>query len=469
MQTMIHHTMVVTADDACAVHDDAAIVIEADRIIAIGPSAELLTRYPTAERIDGRGKAVMPGFANTHTHLAMTLARGVYEDLSPSHKPPFVGGLAPLPLPQLSAEERRLMCQLGVVEAIRSGTTLILEEGVGIERYAQALADSGLRLLLCERAWDRAHASIGQPGPFEIDPALAEQGMARIEALHARWHGRENGRIQVGLAAWAPDLCSPQLLRELRALQERLDVTATIHLNQIWGEVAAVQEQRGLLPTEYLAHCDFLSPRLVAAHCRCMTPDEERLLGASGAAVAFNSAIAARRGLSPRIADLEAYGCTIALGTDNMAEDMVEVMRTALFMERVRRQDGRQPTPEQVLTWATRQGYRALGIADGGWLTPGNKADLIVIDLRRAHLVPLLRVVSCFVHQGQARDVEAVMVDGRWLMRDGTLLTMDEETIVQEADRIGRAAWQRLFAERPELIPPAGFHPDVDARRTPAP
>jgi 5-methylthioadenosine/S-adenosylhomocysteine deaminase len=459
MQTMIHHTTIVTADDASTVHDDAAIVIDADRIAAIGPTADLLARYPTAEHIDGRGKAIMPGFANMHTHLGMTLARGIYEDLSPAHTPPFVGGLAPLPLPQLSPEEHQVMCQLGVVEAMRSGTTLLLEDAVGIQRYAEALAASGLRFLLCERAWDRAHAAIGQPGPFEIDPRLAEQGLTRIEALHTRWHGKEHGRIGVGLAAWAPDMCSPQLLRELRALQARLNVMASIHLNQIWGEVAAVQEQRGLRPTEYLARCDFLSPRLVAAHCRCMTPDEERLLGGSGAAVAFNSAIAARRGLSPRIADLEAYGCTMTLGTDNMAEDMVEVMRTALFMERVRRQDGRNPTPEQVFRWATRQGYDALGITDGGWLAPGNKADLIVLDVRKAHLVPLLRVVSCVVHQGQARDIEAVMVDGRWVMRDGTVLTMDEATIVQEADRIGRAAWQRLFAERPTLVPPSGFHP----------
>jgi 5-methylthioadenosine/S-adenosylhomocysteine deaminase len=93
MQTMIHHTTIVTADDICAVQYDAAIVVEADRIIAIGPTSELLARYPTAERIDGRNKAVMPGFANTHTHLVMTLARGIYEDLSPSHTPPFVGFL----------------------------------------------------------------------------------------------------------------------------------------------------------------------------------------------------------------------------------------------------------------------------------------------------------------------------------------------------------------------------------------
>jgi 5-methylthioadenosine/S-adenosylhomocysteine deaminase len=458
VHTIIHNTTIVTADDACTVYDDAAIVIEGDRIAALGPTAELLAHYPSAERIDGRGKAVLPGFANLHTHLFLTLARGVYEDLSPRHRPPFDGGLAPLPLPNLSDEEHQVMCQLGVVEAIRSGTTLVLEDAVGIERYAGALQESGLRYLLCERAWDRAHASIGQPGPFEDDPTLAEEGLSRIEQLHTHWHGKGGGRLQVGLAAWAPDMCSPDLLHALRALQERLGVIATVHLNQIWGEVAAVQEQRGVLPTAYLARCDFLSEHLVAAHCRCMTPDEERMLGAAGATVAFNAAIAARRGLSPRIAELEAYGCTIAMGTDNMAEDMVEVMRTGLFMERVRRQDGRHPTPEEVLIWATRNGYRALGLADGGWLTPGNKADLIVVDLRKAHLVPILRVVSSFVHQGQAQDIEGVMVDGHWLLRDGVLLTMDETEIVQEANRIGQAAWQRLFKTRPDLSPPSGWH-----------
>lgn len=349
------------------------------------------------------------------------------------------------------------MVQLGALEAIRSGTTLALEEGVGIDGYAGALLDTGLRLLLCERAWDRANASVGQPGPFEQDPALAEAGTARIGELHARWHGKGDGRLRVGLGAWAPDMCSPELLGGLRKLQSELDAVATIHLNQIWGEVAVVREQRGVLPTEYLARAGFLSDRLVAAHCRCMTPEEEEILGAARTAVAFNSAIAARRGLSPRIAELERAGCLITLGTDNMAEDMVEVMRTALFMERVRRQDGRRPTPEEALGWATRNGYRALGIADGGWLAPGNRADLILVDLRKPHLTPALRVVSCFVHQGQASDVEAVMVDGRWLMRDRRVLTLDEAAITREADRIARAAWRRLFETHPDLPRPPGL------------
>jgi cytosine/adenosine deaminase-related metal-dependent hydrolase len=457
MQTLIDHTTIVTADDDGAVYEDAAIVIDGTRIAAIGPTNDLLAQYPEAARIDGRDKAVMPGFANTHTHLSLTLARGIYEDLSPPHTPPFEGGLAPLPLPVLIDGEHRAMCLLGAVEAIRSGTTLLLEDAVDIHRYAADLAASGLRLQLCERAWDRAQAGIGQPGRFELEPRLAQQGLERIEALHSQWHGHDRDRIRVGLAAWAPDMCSPDLLRALREQQDRLGVLATIHLNQMWGEVAAVQGQRGVEPTTYLSQCDFLSDRLIAAHCRCMTPAEEQLLGKSGAAVAFNAAIAARRGLSPRIAELETYGCTIAMGSDNMAEDMVEVMRTGLFMERIRRQDGRHPTPDDALGWATRHGYRALGIVDAGWLAPGNRADLILLDLRRAHLVPFLRPVSCFVHQGQARDIEAVMVDGQWLMRDGRLLTLDEDAIVREAGRVARNAWRRLFQVRPDLTPPPGM------------
>jgi 5-methylthioadenosine/S-adenosylhomocysteine deaminase len=126
-------------------------------------------------------------------------------------------------------------------------------------------------------------------------------------------------------------------------------------------------------------------------------------------------------------------------------------------MERVRRQDGRRPTPEEALTWATRNGYRALGVPDGGWLAPGNRADLIMVDLRAPHLTPALRAVSCFVHQGQASDVEAVMVDGQWVMRDRRVLTMDEPAIVEEADHIARAAWRGLLEQRPDLPRPAGL------------
>jgi 5-methylthioadenosine/S-adenosylhomocysteine deaminase len=457
MSVVIRDATLVTIDPDDTVLYGAALAIVGDRIAALGPTETVLSRFPDAGIVDGRGKLVMPGFANVHTHLTLIIAKGIYEDLSPPNRPPFTGGLAPIPTPELTPEETVTMCRLAALEALRSGTTALLEDGLDIEGYADAIADVGLRLLFCERAWDKAKGSIGDQGGFEVDPSLAERGMRRIEQLHARWHGAADGRITVGIAAWAPDMCSPALLQELRALQDKLGCIATVHLNQLWGEVAAVKAVRGRLPTEYLDDVGFLNDRLIAAHCRCMTPDEERLLGRSGAAVAFNSAIAARRGLSPRIADLETFGCTIALGSDNMSEDMVEVIRTGLFMERVRRNDGRRPTPEQALRWATANGYRAMGIADGGSLEPGRKADLILIDLERSHLVPRLRVASTFVHQGQARDVEAVMVDGRWLMRDDKVLTIDEERTVADAQAIAERAWSRLFESRPDLKPPPGF------------
>jgi len=459
MTTVIHDTVVVTVDDRDTVHYGAALAVDGSKIAAIGPSADILAQYPAAEWIDGHGKMVLPGFANTHTHLTMTLARGVFEDLSPPHKPPFSGGLSPIPLPAMNADERRVMAQLGALEALRSGTTFMIEDGSNLDDYAEALAASGLRYLLAERAFDRIGTEIGDPAPFQLDRKLGERHLVNIEQLFGKWNGKAQGRLRVAVSAWAPDMCSPELLHDLSALQKKLGTWTTIHLNQIWGEVAAVKAHRNLLPTEYLAELGFLNDKVICAHCRCMEAREERILGEARVIVAFNAAIAARRGLSPRIESLESQGCTITMGSDNMAEDMVEVMRTGLFMERIRRADGRQPTPEQALRWATRNGYRAFGMADGGWLAPGNKADLVVVDAKRAHLVPMLRAVSNFVHNGQARDVQSVMVDGRWLMRDGTVLTVDELAILAEAQKVANASWSRQF--RKQFKPPAGFSPDA--------
>lgn len=459
MALLITNTIIVTGDDANTVWHGGAIAIEGRRIAGIGPAAAMAARFPHAEVLDGRGRAVFPGFANIHTHLGMTLARGVFEDLSPPHQPPFDGGLSPIPLPELSPEEERVMCQLGALEAIRSGTTALLEDAAQIENYAQAMLDTGLRMLLAERAWDRVGASIGDPSEFRRDPAVGARGVERIRKLHAKWHGAGDGRITVGVSAWAPDVCSAELLRELRALQQELDTVCTIHLNQIWGEVAAVQAHHDMLPTEFLDSIGFIHDRMIGAHCRCMVRFEEQLLGRRRAHVAFNSAIAARRGLSPRVCEMEQAGCNIAMGTDNMAEDMVEVMRTGLFMERVRRQDGRNPSPEEALRWATRNGYKAMGITGGGWLAEGNLADLIMIRVDRAHLAPFLRPVSVFVHQGQAADVSDVMVDGAWVMRNGTVLTMDEARIIAQAEEISSRAWSRLFSENPGIPVPEGFRP----------
>src|SRR5215471_13860238 len=375
MTTVIHHTTIITGDREPSILFNAAIAVENDLIAAVGPNDEIMAHFSNADVVDGRNKLVMPGLANCHTHFVRILARGIFEDQNAPNQPPFTRN-GRVPFPPLSAEQRAAMARLGALEALRSGTTAAMDITNNIEDYAEALVATGLRLVLAEQVSDRAKGvRVGEPGIFEADPELADKGLQRIADLHSKWHGAETGRITVAVAAHAPDMVSPALLQALRDLREKLDTVATIHLNQYWGEVEVIKNSHGLLPTEYLAHHGFLHDRLVAAHCRCMTPAEEKILGASGASVSFNPVVAARSGNTPRVTDLETFGCRISLGTDEFTEDMVQVLHSAVLIERLRLNESERPRPEEVMLWGTVNGYRALNLKGCGSLQGGSKAD----------------------------------------------------------------------------------------------
>ena len=458
--TRIDNAIIGTLDADSRILRDTSLLVREGRIAALGNRLELEAVSPTAATVDAAGKLLMPGFANIHTHMTMVVGRGVHEDIPMPHSPPFKPekGLPPFTLPPLTDEETILIVRLAALEAIRSGTTAVLEDNINIGIYAEALADTGLRLLLCERAWDRGNLRSGEMDRFVVDEALGEACINKIRALHERWNGAESGRIHVGIAAWAPDICSPGYLRRLAGLRHELGCITTIHLNQFWREVTFMEAVHGRKPTEFLADIGFLHDGLICAHCRCMSQSEERTLGRSGAGVAYNSVIGARRGMPARITDLEAHGCTVGMGTDNFAEDMIEVIRHGLYMERARLDDGGAPLPEEVLRWATVNGYRLMGIPDGGAIAVGNRADLILVDLMSPHLVPHLRPLDTFVHQANSGDIADVMVDGKWLMRDGTVTVMDEAAIVRDAQVASATAWERLFATLPADQRPKGWH-----------
>jgi cytosine/adenosine deaminase-related metal-dependent hydrolase len=445
MPTVIRNTTIVTGDAVRTIHHDATLVIDGDRIAALDPTNRAAVPAG-ADVVDGRGKALFPGLSNCHTHLHLTHSRGIQEDFgfpSTLRFPATVAGL-------MSKEEQAVFAALGAVEAIRSGTTGLIEIGFDVPDYAAAIVPSGLRLVLAQSASDVVADAVATSAMFS--PARADASLQRVADLVERWHGAEGGRVTCCVAAHAPEACSPELLRAARALAEARGVRYTIHLNQSRWEVEQVMRRRGVRPTEYLFQSDFLGPDLIAAHCRFMAPSEVALLGQSRAFVSHNAAMAARRASSPPIQALAASGCTIAMGSDNMAEDMVEVMRTGLFTERVARQDAQSPQPEDVLEWAARNGARALGHGEiAGSLEVGRKADLFVVDARRPNLVPAVRIVSAFVHNGHPGDVEAVMVDGRWLMRDRRVLTLDEADIVERAEAIGQRAWRELVEKYPDV------------------
>ena len=199
MRTVIHNTAIVTSDDNRTVYYDAAIAIDGDRIAAVGPSHALLARFPDAERIDGRGKAVLPGLANCHNHLCRTIGRSMSEDMNAPNKPPYSRSTQ-LPFPQMNREERKAMARIGVLEAIRCGTTAILEVWTGIDDYADVLVASGLRFLACEQTADRAKGGrVGEPTKFEADPSLTPTALRRVADLHAKWNGAADGRFRVGV------------------------------------------------------------------------------------------------------------------------------------------------------------------------------------------------------------------------------------------------------------------------------
>jgi 5-methylthioadenosine/S-adenosylhomocysteine deaminase len=451
------HTTVVTVD---AVHDDVALAVEGDRIVAIGPTNPILKKYPNAEIYDGRGKALVPGLINCHAHLAATLARGFNEDFGF----PNSARLAIQPASLLQGEEATLMVTIGALEAIRTGTTTLVENSGSIRRHAAALAQTGLRCVFAESVRDSENVAgpmspegLAKSEAPRFSAKLRDEGMQRINDLFTTWHGARQGRISVFPAAALAETSSPELLQAVRAFAEKHDVGYTIHLSQSRAEVDFMVRHHGVRPPAFLDRHGFLGPRLFAAHCRYVDDGDIALLGKSNTIVSHQAAMAANRGVIPPIPALRAAGCPIANGTDNNTNDVFEVMRVALLTERIRRDDafpGLRPQPEDVLEDATLGGARA--VRQGkllGALEVGKKADLLVVDTFRAHLVPAGRIVSAWIHNGQPSDIESVMIDGEFIMRNRKVLTMDEGSIIAEADKVGRRIWTQVQAAGPIAVP----------------
>ncbi len=451
------HTTVVNAD---AVRNDVALAVQGDTIAAIGPTDEVLQAHPRAEVYDGRGKALFPGLINCHAHMAAVLARGFNEDFGF----PNSYRLATSPSSLLQGEEATLMVTVAALEAIRTGTTTIVQNTGNISRDAAALAQTGLRCVFAESVRDSENVA-GPMSPERLaasevprfQPRLRDEGLQRINDLFSTWHGARQGRITVFPAAALTETSSPELLQAVRAFAEEHDLGYTIHLNQSRAEFEFMLKFHGVRPAAYLDQHGFLGPRLFAAHARYVDDSEIALLGRSGTIISHQAAMAANRGVSPPIPALRAAGCPIALGTDNNTNDVFEVMRIALRTERIRRDDakpGLQPQPEDILADATEGGARAVRKERLlGSLEVGKKADLLVVNTLQAHLVPAGRIVSAWIHNGQPSDIESSMIDGRFVMRDRKVLTMDEDGIIAEADKVGHRIWSRVQAAGVVTVP----------------
>jgi 5-methylthioadenosine/S-adenosylhomocysteine deaminase len=445
---IFRNTTVVNPD---AVQNDVALAVIGRTIAAIGPTEPVLKAYPDADVIDGRGRAIFPGLINCHAHLTATLERGFNEDFGF----PNSAQLKVRPSSLLQGEEAALMVTVGALEAIRTGTTTFVENAGGIGRYAGALSKTGLRWVFAESIRDSENV----PGPLSpeglakgetprFSAKLRDEGMQRITELYSAWHGKNDGRISVFPAAALTETSSPELLKAVRAFADKYDLGYTIHLNQSIAEYQFMEKFHGLRPAAYLDRHGFLGPRLFAAHARYVNDAEIALLGKSRTIISHQANMAANRGVIPPIPALREAGCPIALGTDNNTNDVFEVMRIALLTERIRRTDpfpGVRPQPEDILADATEGGSRAVNMQKTvGSLEVGKKADLFVLNTRKPYLVPAGRLVSAVIHGGHPGDIESVMIDGEFVMRDNKVLTMDEDAVLREADAVGKRIWSQV-------------------------
>ena len=452
MRTLIKETTIVTGNEQREILYNAGIAIQDTEIVEIGSSDDLEREFSSSTVVQGRGKVVFPGLINCHTHLQATADRGILEDFGF----PTTLGFPTTGRGLLSPDERKVFALLASIEAIKSGTTTLLEISENIHEYAHSLNSTGLRLLLAENINDIETAG----SHTDFSESKRNDALRRASDLIESWHNKSDGRIKGFVAPHAPETVSPELLRASKDLAEKHNVGYTIHLSQSYKEIMAVKETRGVLPTHYLFANEFLGNRLLVAHCRYLNNSEIALLGEAKVNISHNAAIGARRGAAAPIRELSSSGCTIGMGTDNMAEDMVAVMRAGLFHERVRLNSEMHPQPEDVLQWATFGGATALGISDDvGSLEIGKKADFFMIDSRKAHLVPTLRIDSSFVHNGSAGDITDVMIDGKWVMRDSSLTTIDEMTVISNAEKIGHRVWNKLVNDHPNVHFPIKLPP----------
>ena len=431
----------LTVNDAEPLVEDGVIAICGDRLAFVGPASAAPPTLVATRTLDVRGRVITPGFVNVHTHAILTMARGKAEDMgfAPAYTPGVPKGS------DVGVDEAIALARLGALEALIFGSALINDTYVHAAATVAPMAEVGVRVTTCGRIHD-VDFTVVADGRWEHDERIGTRTLDEALALAEAWHGKADGRIGVQLSPHAVDTCSYALLRRVAEASWQFELRVNTHLAQSQIEVERVRARSGRSPAEVLDAAGLLNDRLIAAHCIFLSEQDIARVGKAAVTVAHVPKGNATGGMVAPTPKLRRAGARLALGTDNMHADMIEVMRWALAIARI--QEGRATEdwqPEDALRMATLEGARAMGLeADLGSLVAGKKADLVVVDFRRPHLTPCTSALGNLVHTAQGRDVEMVIVDGRVVVEDGRPTLVDEDAIRREAAAAARALWQRV-------------------------
>ncbi|ACX52102.1 amidohydrolase [Ammonifex degensii KC4] len=414
MRLLIKDITVIPMTGPEEIIKNGAIAVEDGRIVYVGPAEEAPSDFRPNRVLRGSNFVALPGLVNAHTHAAMTLFRGYADDLP--LKRWLEEAIWPLEA-KLKGEDVYWGTLLACAEMLLGGTTTFADMYFFMDEVAEAVDKSGIRASL-------ARGLIGiLPG---ADKALKES-----EEFVRRWHGKANGRITCMLGPHAPYTCPPAYLEEVVRLAEELQVGIHIHVSETAHEVEEIRRQYGCSPVEMLEKAGVFRVPVLAAHGVHLSPRDMEILAQYKAAVVHNpeSNMKLASGIAP-VTELLAAGVTVALGTDGAASnnnlDMWEEMRAAALLAKVSRNDPEALPAYQALEMATLGGAKALGLADQiGTLEVGKRADIVLVDLARAHLQPPHDPISHLVYAARASDVDTVIVDGRIVVEGGRLITLD--------------------------------------------
>jgi len=406
--------------------EDGAIVTKGNIIFDIGKKDILEERYLPKRRLEYGHGLIMPGLINAHTHIAMTLFRGLADDL------PLMEWLNEHIFPaerKLTAEMVYWGSLLGCAEMILSGTTTFCDMYLFSDQVAEAANRAGIRAVVGEVLYDFPSPNYGD----------LENGFRYTEELINKWE--KNPLISVAVEPHALFTCSPDLFKRARDLAERYSTPLIIHLSETEEEVKEIKRKYGCTPVRHLHNLGILDKRLIAAHCVILTEDDILLLAKHQVNVVHNpeSNLKLASGIAP-IPKLLESGITVALGTDGPSSnndlDMFLEMGTAARIHKVKNLDPEIMKAEEVLKMATINGAIALGLNEIGTLKAGKRADIIVIDLNRPHLIPMYNPYSHLVYSATGSDVITTIIDGKIIMENRELRTLDLDEIKEKLKEI---------------------------------
>ncbi len=429
---LVTRGIVVTMDGTRAIYQDGAVAVRGDSIVAVGPRAEVESKYKSSSVIDARGGLVLPGFINGHTHVPMTLFRGLHDDVTLSDW--LYKYIFPAEAKNVNEEFVRWGTRLAAAEQIRTGVTTFADMYYFEDAIAEETKAVGMRGVLGE-------TFIDFPAP---DNKSEAEMLAYTEKFLKRWQG--DPLIHAAPAPHSIYTCSKKTLQDSAELARKYHAPILIHVSEMKKEWEDSEKANGMSPVAYLDKIGVLGPDIVAAHCIFVDEADRKLLAERGVGCVHNpsSNMMIASGVSP-VPEMRAAGVAVGLGTDGPAGsnndlDLMEEIDLAAKLAKISKMNPLALNAKSAVEMATIDGARAIHLEkEIGSLEMAKKADLILISLDEPNAVPMYDVYSQIAYSLKGSDVETVIIGGKVVMRDRHLLTIDEPRVLEKAREFGKS------------------------------